>query len=899
LSQIIPHFPPTLSEIISKLIRKQPEDRYATAFGLFEDLKRCRDDIARGDINNHFALGLKDIRRELNYRIPMVGRSNYIKKLDDHLKNAEAGKGSVLLIEAPSGVGKTRLAREFLTYAAEQHKFSTLRVKFTELEQNIPLSALERAMKYVQEMMSRIDSRTKENWHKLLVGSLAGRGQLITKKFPYLASYLPEFPQFGKVDPDTEEAILLETLVDFIPHIFGPDRKLIILFDDMQWADDFSLKLIKTMIKRSQQISLGCCFVIGTFRSEESKAVNEVLIPHIPKINHISLELLDERDSGYLMELLLEESGIEVDKLKSIAYDITQGNPFYIYEFVNAAIKNGLFRMVENGKWVFDENQLVKGNFSDSVTDLVTSRIKKISRDAYYALSTASVVGNTIPIKFLRKLLKKFHEKNKIYPIGTKDITYLDRALDELQHHHLIWPNEDQLVFFHDRIRALTYATLSEDEKKFIHEEYSNILHETYFCEDGLPHQEDENADAKILFEAAFHIQKSLPTRNPARSRNILKLAGQRALELFVYQRAKEYLKDCSTLYPRDFGEIIKGGLLEEYCATQECLADALALSEEIKQAILIYNFLLDHNEIPEKRAAIYHKLSNNHLFLFQYEQSIRSGKLGLRELKVKFWNSELLSLIFSILIFPFFLIFLLWYRFFGKQIHEIKSERENLLWNLKIGLQIPQYFTKPITAIASHIPYTIKLLSYKDNKYRAMAIVYWGIAAAVFGFDRISRYCYKKGLDYFKKNYNPVSYSFTLMTMGYLLDFSQGRLKAAESKIQEALRIATNTGETFTRFISYIGLIHIDYYGGDTGQSEDAIEELDRFWRKTGFVATAHGCRLRSSVLHNNILDTNAWIHLVVESANEIQSRGFDTLDVIYAYLGPAESYLLLDEPS
>ncbi|MBF0442129.1 MAG: AAA family ATPase, partial [Oligoflexales bacterium] len=889
LKDIIMDFPGPLAAIIDKLIRKQPDDRYHGAYGLLTDLQKCRENLKNGD-SSHFALGTRDIHRELNYQIPMVGREIDMDRLMKYLIQTKSGCGGFALIGSSSGVGKTRLAREFLTSAAESG-FIILRVKFTEFEQNIPLSALERSMAYIQKMMEKISDSDRRTWHDLLRSSLKDRGQLILRKFPYLEQNLPEFPPFARTDPETEESIFIETLVDFFPMIFGPGKQAVLFFDDLQWADDLCLKLIKSFSLRSQETGLGHCLVLAAYRSDEGENVNKNIVPNLESKQYISLGLLDEASSLRLVELLLDESGQEIKKLNTLIYDITQGNPFYIYEFLNASLKNGIFRMIEDGRWIFDENQISKVGLTDSVTDLVTSRIKKISDEAYTVLCTASVIGNNVPVEFLRELLVTRQKRDNIRTAGTKDAFYLNKSLDELKHHHLIWPNDEQLVFFHDRIRSSSYAAMNGEDRKFIHCEYVNILYKAYF-------EGKDKIDAKILFEMAFHMQNGDMRKDVIRSRNILRLAGWRALNLFAYTRAKGYLKDCSALYPQSFDKITESGLLDEYCEVQVSLSDALALSEEITQAIIIYNFILDFVKSNEKRAEIYLKLSNNHLYMFQYEESVAACKAGLYELGEKYRENEILGLLYCIVGLPVLSLYLLWFKFFGRQVHEIKDNREELLWSLRMGALVPAFFSRPITAVAVHIPYTLRLLSYKDNRHRTMMLVYWGVASACVGLDRISSYCYNRGIDYFKKNWDPLPYAFTLFTMGYLLDFLQGRLKTAQLKIQEALRITTNIGETFIRFLSYQGLIHVDYYGGNTGQADQAIEKLNEFWHKIGFLPNALGSAIRSTVMRNQDDDTRRLIDIVTEAGRMLKSKGFETIDTIYSDLTPGEAYLMLDEP-
>ncbi|HYX34538.1 MAG TPA: serine/threonine-protein kinase [Oligoflexus sp.] len=120
LASVFPGFPEPLSDIIQKLLRKNPEERYHSAIGVYADFERCYWPLKQNEALRSFALGTKDKLRELNYKIPMVGRHEETRTLAAALEQTLKGKGRSLFIGAPSGSGKSRLAYELMHRARMQ-----------------------------------------------------------------------------------------------------------------------------------------------------------------------------------------------------------------------------------------------------------------------------------------------------------------------------------------------------------------------------------------------------------------------------------------------------------------------------------------------------------------------------------------------------------------------------------------------------------------------------------------------------------------------------------------------------------------------------------------------------------------------------------------------------------
>lgn len=112
---MVNNFPEPLSDIVLKLLRKNPDERYFGARGLANDLKTCIRSLEFNNTIAPFAPG-KNVRfRELNNKSTFVGRISEVGKLTGLLADTLSGKGGCAFIGAPSEAGKDQLLEDDVT----------------------------------------------------------------------------------------------------------------------------------------------------------------------------------------------------------------------------------------------------------------------------------------------------------------------------------------------------------------------------------------------------------------------------------------------------------------------------------------------------------------------------------------------------------------------------------------------------------------------------------------------------------------------------------------------------------------------------------------------------------------------------------------------------------------
>jgi len=103
--------PRALDELVLRLLRKDPQDRYQSAEAALGDLRAIADSLDRGEQEPPLVIGMSDRRRTLT-EPGLVARADELTLLDDRIERTCTGHGGLVFIEGESGDGKSRLLAE-------------------------------------------------------------------------------------------------------------------------------------------------------------------------------------------------------------------------------------------------------------------------------------------------------------------------------------------------------------------------------------------------------------------------------------------------------------------------------------------------------------------------------------------------------------------------------------------------------------------------------------------------------------------------------------------------------------------------------------------------------------------------------------------------------------------
>jgi hypothetical protein len=315
--------PSALEDIILHLIHRDPADRYHTAQAALHDLCVVSEALGRGDTEPYVVVGRLDKRSSLTEPC-FVGRRTELKDLDGCLQSAARGQGGLVLVEAESGGGKTRLLRELERHAALRHGWTAWGQALDEGAQR-PFQIL------VGLAQALIDGGQAS---PALAERLGVHADAVVDALPELGSLLgAEKPAelgpegFGQVRS-------LEALTQFLEALGSEERPAVLIFDDCQWADEFGLRLLNQFQEKRRNEPSRLChvLVVAAFRSEEVSPDN--LLRRIVPEKHLILRPLGEEEVTDLLESM---AGPLPTQIPAIVTKHSAGSPF-----MAAAVLRGL-----------------------------------------------------------------------------------------------------------------------------------------------------------------------------------------------------------------------------------------------------------------------------------------------------------------------------------------------------------------------------------------------------------------------------------------------------------------------------------------------------------------------------------------------------------------------------
>ncbi|PKL12820.1 MAG: hypothetical protein CVV50_04055, partial [Spirochaetae bacterium HGW-Spirochaetae-6] len=262
---------PIINKIILKLMRKDPDDRYQTAFGLSEDLKIFLGLSVQQKKTFYLELGKKDRLKNLNYRTGLIGRKRELGHLLDHLNETVLEKGFVSAIIGKSGCGKSRLISELQKYTAAKNAFFISAVS-NEGGQNHPYHPFISAAKKLLNTMQKLPEKKREDMFVRLKAKLGVEGVILSKVIPELSFLVGEYEEGTKFSRK-ESDVFFEKLKEFFLEMATTAHPLVFSFDDAHYWDQGSIQFFQYLLAGIGSRSI---YLVLSFREELLGRVKEL-----------------------------------------------------------------------------------------------------------------------------------------------------------------------------------------------------------------------------------------------------------------------------------------------------------------------------------------------------------------------------------------------------------------------------------------------------------------------------------------------------------------------------------------------------------------------------------------------------------------------------------------------
>ncbi|MBG0858907.1 MAG: AAA family ATPase, partial [Bacteroidales bacterium] len=488
--------PVILSKIVLKLMSKTAEDRYLSYFGLKHDLEKCSKHLKKTRTLSglDFNPGENDFSDKLRIPQKLYGREEEILTLLDAFKRVcdtphGAEVSEMMMVTGYAGIGKSALVNEIHIPIVEKRGYF-ISGKFDRFKRNIPYSALTQAF---QDLMRQIlmESESQINqWKARILEAVGPNGQVIIDVIPEVERIIGKQPPLPELPPKETQNRFNMYFQNFIRTFADKNHPLSIFLDDLQWADIPTVKLLERLMLDSKTRYL---FIIGAYRDNEVDSSHPLALSlgklrnENAVVNFITLRPLEALHINQILSDSLKCSISDAQNLGKICLAKTNGNPFFLIQFLNSLADQGLLKFdTDTLKWEWDAALIEKADITSNVVELMTERIKVLSEKTKRILKLASCIGHRFDLDTLAIINEKsavetagemneILESGLIQPIGEgyRLAGYLDflkgkNYTGRLEH-------EIQYKFLHDRVHQAA-SSLMGDEYKGVHLKIGRLL---------------------------------------------------------------------------------------------------------------------------------------------------------------------------------------------------------------------------------------------------------------------------------------------------------------------------------------------------------------------------------------------------------------------------------------
>lgn len=324
----------------------------------------------------------------------MVGRDQELQQLKDaYEQTVSERRGKVIAVVGDAGVGKSRLIHEYqnwlrnlsedipvlkgrmyqqvrqLPYALIRDLIATY---FGIQDNDPPLVAEEKLVRGMSQIMGREDDEEIRK-EAQVIAQLIG---LDTSSGVQLLVDLADMPQL-RVQAYEHLAAMFTTMARNC-------AALLILLEDLHWADEGSLDLVAYLQEVTRQAPI--VFVVLTRPVEDGR------IPSIHTDLHISLKALSKKASSELVFEILRKLPDIPEDLAALIVQRSEGNPFYLEELIKILIEDGVI-IAGDDVWELRRSQLTEVRVPPHITGVLQARLDRLSKLERVTLQRAAIIG--------------------------------------------------------------------------------------------------------------------------------------------------------------------------------------------------------------------------------------------------------------------------------------------------------------------------------------------------------------------------------------------------------------------------------------------------------------------------------------------------------------------------
>lgn len=615
-SQVNSTIPKTISDIIMKCLAKEAENRYHTAYSLFNDLKKCLDQYAGKGQIDIFEPAQQDSFIDFHIPQKLYGREKEKETLLQTIERISKGNAECVLISGESGVGKTSLVYDIQTIT-EQKRGLFISGKFDSAHKNFPYYGIIQAFQKLVQLLLLENDRTLSKWKDKILAALEGNVPLICKVIPELMWIVGEQPDLQEVNFYHQKARFEAAFHSFIQLFLRPEHFLVIFLDDIEYADTASLELIQSLMSRPYKHLL----FIGTYERDDLN----LNIPHTVIKTQLSLSPLTfEMTESLIKEVFNLKNEEQLIFLTQTLYEKTKGNPFFTILLLRFLYHQKAVSLKPEG-WIIHFNQIEKLLEFDSLIIFLKKRVSDMPPLLLNLLKAGVIIGNSFSIDLLSLVLDIPKDKiaEQLQTACQEDWILQEQETPSFfsQYEKSRFTAPFRYIFQHDLIREAIYQMINPEEQAYLEDKV------------GKMYLNRISNDKFFIFSAADHLNHVIPLIHKTEEKLLLAQlnlrAGELAMKIAAFHSASDYFENALKLLGEDWKDTSLLFTLNKNLALCRIHTKSIEAAEKSFESTLKYS------QNDEERAEIFLLKSKFYTKIDRYEDAFQLSVEGLLFLNI------------------------------------------------------------------------------------------------------------------------------------------------------------------------------------------------------------------------------------------------------------------------
>jgi tetratricopeptide (TPR) repeat protein len=441
-----PDTPDTLREIVQKCLTKDRDARYQRAADVRLLLESVASSLQRREPVPEISLPLgaplpahplfSSTARESEF----VGRLLELQEMQQAWTRAATGQRQVVLLGGEPGIGKTRLSVEFAR--REVGRGATVLMGRCDEDTLLPYQPFAEALGWYVRVCPERELRAQLN-------TIGGGGEL-GRMIPELLRRVPDLPTQPTMSAEGQRYRLFEAVSDFLAEASAA-RPLILVIDDLHWADKTTSLMLRHLMRASRPARL--C-IVATYREHELPRSHPLLADAGRQTAvRVSVGSLDRADISALITTVVGRQA--PTHLVKLVAENTEGNPFFAGEMARHLTETGAL----DAGAASHGTSVPALSLPEGVKATIRQRLSRLSKDCQRALELAAVIGREFSIDLLEAA-------------GDLSENQLLDAIDEGARAQLIVERTDRpgrFAFVHALIRETLYGDMTQLRRGRLH----------------------------------------------------------------------------------------------------------------------------------------------------------------------------------------------------------------------------------------------------------------------------------------------------------------------------------------------------------------------------------------------------------------------------------------------